>query len=161
MSMSKALLPTEGSEPSGGPMPREPHGMSLDEAIHEFIRLEARRVELKQEIGDVLAVLLPEAFEIRGQQNTVRLTGQDGKQIKVEFKESHKCNSNELNLSREMLGDDKFEELFKTEYSPRLRELRMFLSSKSTDERIETAKVIIKRGCIAVQRSPFVSIEKG
>lgn len=163
MSLSKRELPTEGVE-SGNmfdtPKATETHGMSLDEAIHEFIRLEARQAELKQEKAKVLEILLPEAFEVRGQANVARLQSNDGKQIKVEFKSAFKCDTNTLNTARELLGDDKFEELFKTEYSPRLREMKMFLASKSADERIETAKGIIREGVTTVERSPYVTLEK-
>lgn len=163
MSLSKRLLPTEGSDTDNtfvAQKPVEPHGMSLDEAIHEFIRIEQRQAELKREKADVLEVLLPEAFEVRGSASVARLAGQDGKVIKVEFKEAYKCDVKHLNTARDLLGDDKFEELFKTEYAPKLREMRMFLSSKSADERIETAKQIIREGVQAIQRSPYVSIEK-
>lgn len=164
MSMSKQILPSEGVEESNvfdAQKAVEPRGMSLDEAIHEFIRIEARQAELKEEKAAALEVLLPEAFEVRGQSNVARLAGSDGKVIKVEFKEAYKCDANILNTARELLGDDKFEDLFKTEYAPRLREMKMFLASKSADERIETAKQIIREGVKAVQRSPYVSLEKG
>lgn len=163
MSMSKASLPPEADTLITRPeTASEPHGMSLDEAINEFIRIEARKAELKQEMNNVLAVLLPEAFECRGAANVARLGSHDGKKvIKVEFKEAQKCDVNHLNQAREMIGDDQFEKLFKTEYAPRLREMKMFLASKSADERIETAKQIIREGVQTVQRSPYVTIEKG
>lgn len=135
--------------------------MNLDEAIHEFVRLDARRAELKQEVANVLAVLLPEASAIRNGQNTVRLQSNDGKVIRVQFKEAYNCDANQLNSAKEMIGDDFFESLFKIEYLPRLRELKKFLASKSTDERIETAKEIIKEGIHSHERSPYIEIEKG
>lgn len=160
MSMSKQMLPTEGSEPVTVGHGSADNGMSLDDAIHEFIRLEARQAELREEKARVLEILLPEAFEVRGQANVSRLQSNDGKQIKVEFKEAFKCDANQLNTAKDLIGDDQFERLFKTEYAPRLRDLKLFLGTKSADERIETAKQIIREGITTVQRSPYVTVEK-
>src|SRR5438128_1208778 len=112
MSMSKRMLPTKGSEVTAPAQSPEAHGISLDEAVGEFIRLSGRRDELKGEIDDVLAVLLPEAFEVRGQQNTVRLSDHTGNTLKVEFKVAYKCDTDLLNVARELIGDDQFEKLF-------------------------------------------------
>ena len=164
MSLSKRDLPTEGMTTDNdfvAQKAQEPHGMSLDEAVSEYIRIEARRQELNRERDEVLAVLLPEAFEIRGSQNTVRLADHNGTTLKVEFKTAYKCDTNLLNTARELIGDDRFEDLFKTEYAPRLRELKVFLATKSADERIEAAKEEIRKGCVQVERAPYVSIERG
>jgi|SRR5215831_12739885 len=162
MSMSKRDLPSEGQESDNVFARRraEPCGMSLDQAVSEFIKLDERRQELKRDIDNVLSYLLPEAFEIRGPQNTVRLSDHNGQTLKVEFKTAFKCETNGLNVARELLGDDRFEDLFKTEYSPRLRELKVFLATKSADERIETAKEEIRKACVQVERAPYVSIDK-
>lgn len=160
MSLSKRMLPTEGIEQGGTASVQPEHGMSLDEAVSEFIRIEQRRQELNQERDEVLSVLLPEAFETRGQQNTVRLADHLGQTLKVEFKTAYKCDTNLLNVARELVGDDQFEKLFKTEYAPRLRDLKIFLATKSSDERIETAKEEIRKGCQQVERSPYISVEK-
>jgi len=133
--------------------------MTLDEAISEVIEIDERYAELKERKKLALEVLLPEAFETRGPQNTVHLANHLGQRLKVEFKMAHKCDVNTLNTARELLGDDRFEDLFKTEYSPRLRELKLFMATKSTDERIETAKGIVREGWKQVETSPYVSVE--
>jgi|SRR5215831_1661061 len=155
------MVATRLAESSGEPFPslEEARCLGLDQAIGEFIRLDERRQEITREIENVLAFLIPEAMEIRGKQNTVRLSDHAGHTLKVEFKSAYKCDTNLLNVARELLGDDRFEDLFKTEYSPRLRELRKFLSSKSADERIETAKEEIVKGCAEIHRAPSVTIE--
>jgi len=137
-----------------------PHEMNLDEAISEIIRIDGLYAELKELKRKALDVVLPEAIETRGQQKTIHLTNHRGQKLKVEFKTIHKCDVDQLNVAREMLGDDQFENLFKTEYSPRLRALKMFMSTKSTDERIETAKGEIRAGWQEVEGSAYVSVEK-
>lgn len=136
------------------------HELTLDEAIEGYIHHDQ---EIKRHAGErreCLARLLPEAFELRGAQNTVRLETNDKSQrIKFEFKSAFKCDVDQLNTAKEMLGDDVFEGLFKTEYSPRLRSLRPFLSSKSSDERAETAREIIRGAMKPQELSPTVSVE--
>lgn len=146
--------------PQSPPQATEPHGMSLDDAITEVVEIDALYAELKERKKRALDVILPEAYDTRGAQNTVHLANHAGNKLKVEFKLVQKCDVNLLNTARELLGDDKFEGLFKTEYSPRLRDLKMFMSTKTTDERIETAKGIISEGWKQVEMSPYVSVEK-
>lgn len=138
------------------------HSMSLEDAIHEYVKIQSRYSELAEEKRRVMSVLVPAAFEVRGQSNTTRLDSADGKtQLKVEFKNAYKCDVDRLNTARELLGDDRFEDLFKTEYKPKMRGLKPFLASKSTDERIETAKTIIRESITENDLSPQITIEKG
>ena len=138
------------------------HGMSLEEAIREFVRIDARYSELSEEKKRALEILVPAAFEVRGTTSTTRLDTSDRKtQLKVEFKTVFKCDTDRLNTVKELIGDDFFEEIFKTEYAPKLKTLRPFLASKSSDERVETAKAIIREACKEVELSPRITIEKG
>lgn len=162
MSFAKRMLPPE---PEAEPQQQntEPStGMSLEDAIHEFIRIDKRYQELALEKRRALDVLLPAAFEVRGQSNTARLSSSDqSSQLKVEFGVNYKCEADRLNTVKDLVGDDVFESLFKTEYSPRLRALKPFLATKSTDERIETAKTVIREAVTTTEKSPQITIEKG
>ena len=162
MSLSKMLLPPETEPEPQQPKETNRHGMSLEEAIHEYIRIDARYSELSSEKKQALEVLLTAAFEVRGQSNTTRLTSSDQKsQLKVEFGVNYKCDLDRLNTVKELLGDDVFEGLFKTEYTPKLKALKPFLASKSTDETIETAKSIIREAVTTTPKGPQITIEKG
>jgi hypothetical protein len=136
--------------------------LSLEEAILTFVRIDSRYAELSQEKKRALEILIPAAAEVRGQSNTTRLNTSDQQtQLKVEFGTTYKCDVDRLNTVKEILGDDVFEDLFKVEYAPKLKTLKPFLASKSTDERIETAKTIIREAVTTVPKSPSVTIEKG
>lgn len=162
MSIAKRMLPPEAETDQQQPDESIQHGMSLEDAIREYIRIDARYSELSSEKKRALEVLLPAAFEVRGQSNTTRLTSSDQhSQLKVEFGVTYKCDLDKLNTAKEILGDDVFEGLFKTEYAPKLKALKPFLASKSTDERIETAKAIIREAVTTAPKSPQISIEKG
>lgn len=162
MSMTKRMLPPEDEAEQRREPDRPQSFMSLEEAIHEYVTVDARYQELAIRKKRLLEVLLPAAFEVRGQSNTTRLTSSDqNTQLKVEFGESHKCDVDRLNTVKDLVGDDVFEGLFKTEYAPKLRSLKPFLASKSTDERIETAKGIIREAVKTVPKSPQITIEKG
>lgn len=139
-----------------------PRSMSLEDALNEFIRIQNRYSELAEEKKRVLEVLIPAAIEARGETKTARLANHNGSiVIKAEFKSNATCDVNGLNVVRELIGDDKFERLFKTEYKPMLRELKPFLSTKTTDETIETAKELIGQAIKNSPASPQFTIEKG
>lgn len=161
MAMSKRMLSPD-EETQEQQQEQESHGLSLEDAIQEFVRIQTRYSELAEEKRRVMEVLVPAAFEVRGTVNTTRLTSSDGKtQLKVEFKSAFKCETDRLNTARELLGDDVFESMFKTEYKPKMRGLKPFLASRSTDERIETAKTIIREAITENDLSPQITIEKG
>lgn len=161
MAMSKRLLSPD-AETQERQRTEQAHVMTLEEAIQEYIRIDLRYQELAEEKKRCLEVLLSEAVEVRGQTNTARLDNHDGsKQIKVQFGVDYKCDVDGLNEVKEMIGDDKFDELFKTDYTARLKALKPFLSTKSTDELIETAKEKIKQVVTTVPKSPYLTIEKG
>lgn len=162
MSIAKRMLPSEQEaeqqqEPGQGEI-----SMSLEDAIREFIRIDARYQELGAEKRRALEILLPAAFDVRGQSNTTRLASSDQKsQLKVEFGVNYKCETDRLNTVKDLLGDDVFESLFKVEYTPKLKNLKPFLATKSTDESIETAKEIIREAVTTTPKSPQITIEKG
>lgn len=136
-------------------------GLSLEDAIKEFVRIQDRYEELAEEKKRVLEILIPEATGAKGDTKTVRLANHDRSQIlKAEFGANITCDTDLLNQVKEMLGDDVFEELFKTEYAPRLKALKPFLATKSTDERIETAKGIIAQAIKVSPTPPRISVEK-
>lgn len=162
MSMTKRLLPPEDEADEQRNTPEPSTSMSLEDAIQEFIRIDGRYRELAIEKRRALEVLLPAAVDVRGQSNTARLSSSDQKsQLKVEFGVNYKCEVDRLNTVKDLVGDDVFESLFKTEYSPRLRALKPFLSTKSTDERIETAKTVIREAVTTTEKSPQITVEKG
>lgn len=162
MSLSKRLLPPEHEAEENRSTPDPVPSMSLEDAIQEFIRIDKRYQELAMEKRRALDVLLPAALDVRGQSNTARLSSSDqASQLKVEFGVNYKCEVDRLNTVKDLVGDDVFESLFKTEYSPRLRALKPFLSTKSTDERIETAKTVIREAVTTTEKSPQITIEKG
>jgi len=136
-------------------------GLSLEDAITEFKRIQERYAELAEEKKRVMEVLITAATESRQGSKTVRLENHNASIVlKAEFGEGFRCDTNGLNEAREMLGDDVFEDLFKTEYKPKLRGLRPFLASKSTDERIETAKEKVKEAVTVVPETPRITVEK-
>ena len=162
MSFAKRLLPPEQEAEQPNDQGSIQHGLSLEDAILEFVKINSEYEQLGYRKKCVLEVLLPAAFEVRGESNTTRLTSSDQKtQLKVEFGNTYKCDPDRLNTVKDLLGDDVFESLFKVEYSPKQRGLKPFLASKSTDERIETAKGIIREAITALPKSPQVTIEKG
>ena len=151
--MSSHILPLEAEQ--------QTYGMSLEQAIVEFARIQNHYAELAEEKKRVMEVLVPAAMEVR-QGKTSRLENHNKTVVlKAEFGEGYRCDVDALNEAKEMLGDDVFEELFKTEYKPKLRGLRPFLGSRSTDERVETAKEKIKQGVSTYTENPRFTVEKG
>jgi len=143
--------------------PLTPHGMSLDEAIREFIRLDKRVKEAASERQWPASIIAQEAMgERNGDQKTVHMeTVNQEQKVKVEFKsELQVIDKSQMEAIRECLGDERFFELFKIEYSPRAKALKSFLNTGSTDERVKTAKQMIKESIKDVEKSPYVSIEK-
>lgn len=139
------------------------HRMSLEEAIKEYVRIQRRYKELGEEKRSVMEVLEPAAREVKPQgSKTARVANHDQSIVlKVEFGANIACDLNLLNEVKEMLGDDKFEDLFKTEYVPKQKTLKPFLSTKTTDERIETAKEKIVMALDIKPTPPKFTIEKG
>jgi hypothetical protein len=138
----------------------EAPSISADEAITGFIRLDQRVKEAAQERAMYSSVLTQSAVDQRNGQATVHLEASSGSRVKVEFKKGFSCDQSELECARELLGDEKFSELFKTEHSPKAKNLKTFLNTKFANEKIATAQEIIRAAVQEVERSPYVSVEK-
>jgi hypothetical protein len=162
MSIAKTLLPPE-AEDDRRPDEQPTRGLSLEDAIHEFVRIQNRYIELGEEKKRCLEVLIPAAEEAKTEKSkTSRIANHDNTVVlKAEFKSNIDCDVDTLNEVKEMLGDDVFETLFKTEYSPRQRALQPFLATKSTDERIETAKGKIALALTFNPAPARITVEKG
>jgi hypothetical protein len=136
-------------------------GMSLEDAIQEFVRIKNRQDELSEEEKAIREILSYAAIEARRDTKTARLANHDKSTvIKAEFYSYLKCDTNALNEVKEMIGDDQFERLFRVEYKPAARELETFLAMKTTDERMETAKEMIKEAVTRSAESIRFTVEK-
>lgn len=135
-------------------------GMSQDDLIVEYKRLDALVKEhgiRRKEIGMALAGI---AFENKGNQNTVRLESSTGERIKVEFGIDYEFDNEQMFAAAELLGQDRFDELFKTEvkFTAKKRNLNGFLNTVPADERTKTAKEIIESAMQEKPKSPHVSV---
>lgn len=141
--------------------PAAASGMSADEVIREFIRLDTQIKDLAYQRSEYSSALTQKAAEIRNGQKSVHLETSDRKaKVKVEFRTGQVCDQMELECAKELLGDERFAEIFKVEYTPKLLKLKTFLNTVSADERVETARGIIKAAVVEIEKSPYVSTEK-
>lgn len=136
------------------------HGLSDDEHIARFLELDARIRELSYERREHASALVEVAMSKRTDLKTVHLQAHNGSRVQVEFKTDWECNSEEVECAKELLKDEKFNELFKTTYTPKLRALKTFLNTGFSDERWETAKDIIKANVKEVPKTPYVQAER-
>jgi hypothetical protein len=65
-----------------------------------------------------------------------------------------------MDTVRELLGEKRFAEVFKVEYTPRSRALQSFLNTSSGDESFRTAKEIVKEIVKEVPKTPSVTVER-
>jgi hypothetical protein len=136
-------------------------GMSADEIIREFIRLDTLIKDLAYQRSEYSNALTQAATDVRSGQSTVHMETSDRKEkVKVEFRKGWECDQAEVECARELLKDERFNEIFKTEYTPKVAKLRTFLNTKSSDEAVEVARQIIKEAVKEVEKSPYCSIEK-
>lgn len=135
-------------------------GISKDEAIKRFIELDNRVKEADRERAEYKAFLIEQARETQSSQNTVHLESSNGLRLKVEFKKRSQCDQDELECAREVLTDQRFMKLFKYTYAPKSRELKTFLNTVFSDERLSTAQGIIRDAIKEVDASPYVTVEK-
>lgn len=134
-------------------------GMSQDDLIAEFRRLDALVKETgarRKEIGLALAGI---AFENRKNQNTVRLQSTDGQRVKVEFGIDYEFDNEQMFTAADLLGKERFDELFKTEikFTAKKRNLNGFLNTVPSDEPTKTAKEIIQAAMQEKPKAPYVS----
>lgn len=137
-------------------------GLSVDQMIREYVRLDKKVKETALERGAYHAALLERAASARNGQNTVHLdTADETQRVKVEFKsELSILDQQEIECAKELLGEPKFNELFSTTYKPKAKNLKTFLNSVSANEKVETAREIIKEFVKTVDRTPYLSVEK-
>lgn len=133
-------------------------GMSQDDLIAEFSRLDALVKEhgsRRREIGMALAGI---AFENKGTQNTVHLQSRAGQKVDVQFGTETSYVTGEMLEVSKMLGSEKFDQIFETriEFKARAKALKMFLNTVFPDEKIETAKKMIVDATIKKDKTPYV-----
>jgi hypothetical protein len=134
-------------------------GMSRDELIAEFLRLDTLVKEhgaRRREIGAALSQI---AMENKGKQNTVHLESTGGQRIKVEFGLDYEFDTEQMFTASNLLGKERFDDLFKTEikFTAKKRNLNGFLNTVSSDEATQTAKQIIQDAMHEKPRTPYVS----
>ena len=136
--------------------------LSDDDLIREYVKLDKQIKELASVKSGYATYLTQNAVKERGSLKTVHLETADQKQkVKVEFKTEWKVtDASEMQTIRELLGETRFNEIFKVEYSPRARAIQSFLSTGSGDERFRTAKKIVQGIVVEEDKSPYVSVEK-
>lgn len=137
-------------------------GMSQDEVIREYLRLDRVVKEAANQRAWAASILAQNAAQDRGNLKTVHVESADGQtRIKVEFKTEWKVtDQSEMEVVKELLGPTRFKELFKIEYVPRARAMQSFLATSSGDERFRAAKDIVKMFVIEQDKMPSVSVAK-
>lgn len=142
----------------------EAPSMSLDEAIKEYVRLDKIIKEAYSDKQWAGSILVANAETERGSESlkTVHIERTDGEQkIKVEFGSTWKVlDDSQMEVVKDLLGDQRFRELFKVEYTPKARALQSFLNTSSGDERFRSAKDIVKEIVREVPKTPSVSVER-
>lgn len=162
MSISKRLIDAEyGSSEEVAEKSVEP-SMSQDELITEFWRLDTLAKESYAAKNQIAMQLAAKAWEERDSQDTVHLQSTDGRKVKVVFGHDTEYVTAELMTVSEMLGREQFDELFesKIEFKPKKRALKLFMNTVAPDERIKTAKQMIKDATMVKPKSPYVSVER-
>lgn len=163
MSLSKRMMSFSMDDEQEQEEPQQSQGftgLSRDERIKEFLRLDAQIKELSYERRDHASALMELAAGERNGQKTVHLQASNGARVAVEFKSAWECNTEEVECARELLKDKQFNTLFKTTYTPKVRELKKFLNTVYSDEAWEIAKGIIKEHVKEVPASPYVCADK-
>lgn len=136
-------------------------GISPDEAIKRYIELDKRVKEADYERSQYKTFLIEQARAQQAGQNTVHLESANGLRIKCEFKKRNSCDQDELECARDLLTDQRFMKLFKYTFTPKSRELKTFLNTVFSDEKLSTAQAIIKEAIKEVDAQPYLTIEKG
>lgn len=138
-------------------------GMSPDQAIREYIRQDQIIKEAAYDRNAAKSVITQEAESNRqGSLKTVHVETADGKQkVKVEFKTEWEVKDHtQMEIVKDLLGETRFNEIFKVEYTPKARPLQSFLNTSSGDEKFRTAKEIVKEIVKEVPKTPSVTVEK-
>lgn len=137
---------------------------TLDQAISQFdaINREIKKLqERKFFFGSIIAETSIKGT-VGSTSNTSRVTSSNGIQLKIERKFKTEWDADQLLTARELLGRDQFDQLFKTkiEFAPQLKNLKKFLTTSTSDERIESGKKIIGDAKIESEQTPYITVEK-
>lgn len=138
-------------------------GMSPDQAIREYIRQDSIIKTAAYDRNAAKAIIVTEAEANRnGTMKTVHVETADRKQkLKVELGSEWKVTDpDQMEIVKELLGETRFNELFKVEYTPKSRPLQSFLNTSSGDERFRTAKAIVREIVKETPKTPSVTIER-
>jgi hypothetical protein len=143
------------------PPPPASSGMSQDELISRFAALDKLVKSASGERKDIGLQLAGLAWEEKLDQNTVHLTSTDGQRVKVVFGDETVYDVEMLRDVHNLLGTERFDELFTTEikFTPKKRNLKMFLNTVASDEQVKTAKQIIQDATMVKPNTPWVSVE--
>jgi hypothetical protein len=135
-------------------------GMSQDDLIAEFVRLDALVKEHGKRRGEIGAALAGIAAENKGTQNTVRLESTGGQRLKVEFRSDYEFDNDQMFAAADLLGKDAFDNLFGTSitFTAKKRNLNAFLNTVPSDEKTRTAKQIIQDAMHKKDKTPYVSV---
>lgn len=135
--------------------------MSQDDLITEFHRLDAIVKEGGSRRAEIGAALASIAKENKQNQNTVHLTSTGGQKLKVQFTNETVYVTEELMEVSKILGAEIFDSLFKTkiEFTAQKKNLNTFFNTVHPDERIQTAKQLIKDATVLREKTPYVSVE--
>lgn len=136
-------------------------GLSQDELIDEFHRLDALVKEHGKRRAEIGAALASIAKENKSTQNTVHLTSTGGQKVKVQISSETVYVTEELMEVSKILGAELFDTLFKTkiEFTAQKRNLNTFFNTVHPDEAIQTAKQLIKDATVTREKTPYVSVE--
>lgn len=136
-------------------------GLSRDELIVEFHRLDALVKEHGARRAEIGAAIAGIARENKATQNTVHLTGTGGQKLKVQFSSETEYVAEEMMEVSKLLGAETFDSLFETKikFVPKKRNLTLFFNTVHPDEATETAKQMIKDATITRDKAPYVSVE--
>lgn len=134
-------------------------GMSQDEVIREYLRLDQIVKEAATQRSWAASILAQTAARDRGALKTVHIESSDRQtRVKVEFGTQWKVtDASEMEVVKDLLGPTRFNELFKVEYVPRARAMQSFLATSSGDEKFRTAKEIVKQIVVEQDKMPSVS----
>lgn len=136
-------------------------GLSQDELITEFHRLDAIVKESGAKRAEIGAALAGIARENKATQNTVHLTSTGGQKLKVQFGSETEYVTEEMMEVSKLLGAEVFDGLFETKikFVPKKRNLTMFFNTVHPDEATQTAKRMIQDATLTREKSPYVSVE--
>lgn len=153
--MTKPQFTMEDEAPTA-----RPSGESRDDKIREWLKYDAQVKEASDKRKGYAIDLAAEAFGEADGQKTVHLPASDGSQVKVEFGTELKVvEEGEIETLKVLLGE-RFDKIFDTVYKPKAKNFKLFINTVFPDEKMNTAKAILKEAVKEVPKTPYVSCEK-